>query len=152
MIIIDKILKLKKTHIGYLASHRHCFSTRFSSHEFGTPKLSVVFFGTDLFSIKILTGLNKLYKDKIIKKINVVTSATPLALRNKSIINKSQSDLTNFRGDQIIQYCIRNDIDYYNWNEIKNNKEYEKRLSGFQVGVVASFGHLIPSSLIDSFP
>lgn len=145
--IIDKILKLKKTNIGYLVSSRRYVSTE-CKH-----KLGVVFFGTDLFSIKILTGLNKLYKDKIINKINVVTSASPLASKNKSSKRgRTSHDLVNFRGNQIIQYCIENEIEYHKWDEVKVNNDFEKRLSSFDVGVVASFGHLIPSSQIDAFP
>lgn len=108
-------------------------------------KLNVVFFGTDLFSIKILAGLNQLYKDKILNQINVVTSA--------SVSKKSDSesrDLTNFRGNQIIDFCRLNRIKFFTWNEIKENNE--KLFTGFHVGIVASFGHLIPSNLILSFP
>lgn len=112
-------------------------------------KLNVVFFGTDLFSIKILTGLNQLYRDKILNQINVVTSAS---VSKKPLGADKNLDLSNFRGNQIIDFCRRNQIKFFNWNEIKEEKSREKLFTGFHVGIVASFGHLIPSNLILSFP
>ncbi|CAF0774603.1 unnamed protein product [Brachionus calyciflorus] len=141
--IFDKILKFKK--FDYIVSYRRASTSN--------DKLNVVFFGTDLLSIKILIGLNRLFNDKIINKINVVTSATP-SKTTCLITNKTSrtGDLVNFRGNQIIDYCKKNRIDYYKWNDIKTNNEYEHLFKNFDVGVCASFGHLIPSRLINLFP
>lgn len=133
--MIDKIFKFGQKHFRMT-------SRRMLSCE---KKLNVVFFGTDLFSIKILSGLNQLCKDKILNQINVVTSA--------SVSKKSSTesrDLTNFRGNQIIDFCRHNGIKFFTWNELL--EENENLFTGFHVGIVASFGHLIPSNLILSFP
>jgi methionyl-tRNA formyltransferase len=146
--IIDKIAKLRKSRIGYLASRRQVFSSLSVSQK----KLNVVFFGTDLFSIKILSGLNGLRSDKIINEISVVTSAQAVTKNKKNALARPGRDLANFRGNQIMDYCTQNHIVYYKWNEIRADKNYLDLFRNVHVGVVASFGHLIPSSLINIFP
>lgn len=118
-------------------------------------KLKVAFFGTDLLSIKILTGLHSLTKDNIIQEVCVVTSASAKKSSKKfdqANNNKASLDLANFRGNQIIDYCARNNISYHTWSNIDQNNEYLDLLKSCDVGVVASFGHLIPSKLIELFP
>lgn len=138
--MIDKIFKLFG-HTNFRLMNRRMLSC--------DRKLNVVFFGTDLFSIKILTGLNQLCKDRILSEISVVTSASP---SKKAPSADRSRDLVNFRGNQIIDFCRQNGITFFNWNEIQEDRWNEKLFSGFHVGIVASFGHLIPSSLILSFP
>jgi hypothetical protein len=44
-------------------------------------------------------------------------------------------------------------LTYFNWIELKKDKKkYERIVNGFHLGLVASFGHLIPSHLINLFP
>lgn len=114
-------------------------------------KISVVFFGTDLLSIQILKGLHSLLKEEVIHEINVVTSASPVSLKelsNRTVENKAY-DLSNFRGNQIIEYCHKNSIKFHLWSSVRREQVV---FSSFDVGVVASFGHLIPSDVIESFP
>ena len=110
----------------------------------------------DLFSIHIFNGLINLLNEKIISEINVVTSASVKTLQSdqdkeKSRPNANASQLDYFRGNQIIDMCIQKNIKYHIWSSLKQDKSYQQ-LFGFHVGVVASFGHLIPASLINFFP
>ena len=110
--------------------------------------LKVAFFGTDLFSIKILNGLNKLLDEKKIKEISVITSVSP---RDKFSKEKSKN-LNNTEYEGILDFCKKKNIKYHVWSEIKINKNYKDILKDFDIGLVASFGHLLPSSLIEVFP
>ena len=105
----------------------------------------VVFFGTDLLSIRILKGLHQLLKSDQILGIKAVTSVNPSA-KNESA--------TSLRGNRIIDYCTQNSIDYHLWSDLRTKKStnYDNQFASYDVGVVASFGHLIPSALIELFP
>ena len=49
--------------------------------------------------------------------------------------------------------CNQNNMKYYYWSEIKSNRQkYYDLFKTYDVGVVASFGHLIPSHFIQLFP
>jgi len=121
-----------------------------------TKKLKVVFFGTDLLSIHILKGLQTLLNKRVIHEINVITSAslkpshqTKYLQQNKQ--KKSDDLAINYRGNQIIEFCDKNKIKYHVWSSIKS-EDVLNELKTFDVGVVASFGHLIPGDLIKLFP
>jgi len=105
-------------------------------------RVNVVFFGSDLFSMRILDNLNA-FKQKnshLIDRIQVITSSTKT---NTNVKSKNR----------VIDYCDRNGLTYYNWIELKKDKpKYERIVNGFHLGLVASFGHLIPSHLINLFP
>ena len=132
-----------------------------SSLSVESPKrLKVVFFGTDLLSIKILAGLHDLTKQGIIQEVCVVTSSSAKKnIRNREQLNNRASeqsqvsiDLDNFRGNQIIDFCSKNNIPCHKWPNIKPNRMYVELLKSYDVGVVASFGHLIPEILIKLLP
>jgi hypothetical protein len=105
-----------------------------------------------LFSIHIFNGLMNLLDNKVVAEINVVTSASvkTVQVKDKSTANIN-TELDYFRGNQIIDMCIQKNIKYHIWSSLKQDKTYQQ-LFGFHVGVVASFGHLIPASLINFFP
>ena len=109
----------------------------------------------DLFSIHIFNGLINLLNEKIISEINVVTSASVKTVQSDQDKEKyrtnANTQLDYFRGNQIIDMCIQKNIKYHIWSSLKQDKTYQQ-LFGFHVGVVASFGHLIPASLINFFP
>lgn len=88
---------------------------------------SVLFFGSDEFALESLKNLYSQYKlQKLLCRLEVVT-----AYKGK------ENCLTKF--------AIENGITIHSWPlEIKNME--------FHIGVVVSFGHLIPSLIIDSFP
>ncbi|XP_017755720.1 PREDICTED: methionyl-tRNA formyltransferase, mitochondrial [Eufriesea mexicana] len=86
----------------------------------------VLFFGTDEFSVESLKTLHKKYKVKEIERLEVVT-----------INNKKENAVT--------KYAKQNKIVVNKW-PIEVNK------SEFHIGIVISFGHLIPSKIINAFP
>ena len=115
-------------------------------------KLKIAFFGTDLFSVRILQGLNNLLNENKIAQINVITtSPRPTSTRERSFISKSQ-DANTTHSLQILDFCAQNNINHHIWSEIKVNKSYRDLLKSFDIGLVASFGHLLPASLIEIFP
>lgn len=145
--ILKKLFKLNPVNL-ILAKH---YATSIPNKSPLQQKLNVVFFGTDLFSTYILNGLNKLLANDKINEINVITSSN----LNPKSVNEAKTnsiDLTNFRGNQIINFCQSNKIRYYLWSDLKQDKAYLNMFKDFHVGVVASFGHLIPSKLIELFP
>lgn len=104
--------------------------------------LRVVFFGSDRFSIRILRALKQLVDEKKIAEISVVTSI------KSSTTSSSSSSAEN----QVYDMCRKENINFKLWSNISSNQEYLKLFKRFDIGVVASFGHLIPSNLINLFP
>ncbi|XP_017780867.1 PREDICTED: methionyl-tRNA formyltransferase, mitochondrial isoform X2 [Nicrophorus vespilloides] len=86
------------------------------------PPWNVLFFGTDNFSLASLKALNSL-NDKYIGKLEVVTSA------KNNIVRK---------------YAIDEKLVLHNWPEFPRGV--------FDIGLIVSFGHLIPKDVINSFP
>jgi methionyl-tRNA formyltransferase len=117
------------------------FSTRVLNKE---SQPSVVFFGSDQFSLKILVGLSKLIGQSRISKLSVVTSLS----KSNPIYSNSSSNKTN----KIVDYCEANNIAIHMWPQLKNSKNYLRELNSFDIGIVASFGHLIPGDLIEIVP
>ena len=103
----------------------------------------VVFFGTDLLSIRILQGLHQLLNTGHIQAVKAVTSVNPAAAKNDSL-----------RGNRIVDYCAQNNIECHLWSDLRAKRadNYGHLFASYHVGVVASFGHLIPSALIELFP
>nr|XP_012144126.1 PREDICTED: methionyl-tRNA formyltransferase, mitochondrial isoform X2 [Megachile rotundata] len=52
---------------------------------------------------------------------------------------------TNVRQNAVLKYAKENELNLYKW-------PLEESISDFHIGVVVSFGHLIPSNIINSFP
>ena len=150
----QKITNLIKSNSILLIKTKHLHSNEYSTIQ--SPKdiiPKVVFFGTDILSIQILFGLVNLRKQNLIKEIKVITNSKPLDPEKKILLqNETEIDLKDFKGNQIIEYCSNNNIAYHVWSKVKQDKNFEALFSGFHVGVVASFGHLIPSSVINIFP
>ncbi|XP_058796329.1 methionyl-tRNA formyltransferase, mitochondrial isoform X2 [Phymastichus coffea] len=88
---------------------------------------SILFFGTDEFALYSLQALFNEYKQKrLLQRLEIVT---------------------NYKGQEnsLIAYATENNIAVHSWPpQIKDNE--------FDIGVVVSFGHLIPSKMIKLFP
>ena len=125
---------------------KRSFSNLADETKSKNSKLKVVFFGTDLLSIQILSGLHSLLLKNVIGEIKVITSVSLLAK------NQKNEDFDNLVGNQIIKYCETNNLNYNIWSEVKNSVAHNEILNNYDVGVVASFGHLLPSKLIERFP
>ncbi|GLG93019.1 Uncharacterized protein GBIM_00527 [Gryllus bimaculatus] len=91
------------------------------------PPWKVLFFGTDDFSV---ISLKKLTEEKecgnLIKQLEVVTSIKPKA----NVVQK---------------YAEKKMLKVHNWPPVVANAE-------FDFGIVVSFGHLIPKTIISMFP
>ncbi|XP_044742867.1 methionyl-tRNA formyltransferase, mitochondrial [Chrysoperla carnea] len=91
------------------------------------PPWKVMFFGTDEFSV---CSLDKLYstcrEGSVINQLEVVTS-----VKNKA--------------NPVQRYAVSNKIQFHNWP--CGNVDQK-----FDIGVVVSFGKLIPKSIIHEFP
>jgi hypothetical protein len=115
--------------------------------------LKVAFFGTDLFSIKILVGLHNLLIENKIKEINVITSTNSISKTSKEKLKTQSSNVERSDIDVgITEFCKNNNIKHFLWSEIKINNSYKELFKDFDIGLVASFGHLLPVGLIDVFP
>ncbi len=160
---LSKKLSSKNKSAFYQSSN---YSTNKSSAQLSTSnkieianekkKLKVVFFGTDLLSIHILKGLQTLLNERVIQEINVITSAAfKPHQENKVLQKRNQKNVdnlaANYRGNQIIEFCLKNRIKYHVWSSIKGENDFDE-FKTFDIGVVASFGHLIPADLIGMFP
>nr|XP_034184417.1 methionyl-tRNA formyltransferase, mitochondrial isoform X1 [Osmia lignaria] len=86
----------------------------------------VLFFGTDEFAVESLKTLHKIYETKVLQRLEVVTVA-------------------NAKENAVTKYAKENRITLNKWPT-------EESISDFHIGVVVSFGHLIPSKIINSFP
>ncbi|KAF7403041.1 hypothetical protein HZH66_005308 [Vespula vulgaris] len=87
---------------------------------------SVLFFGVDDFSLESLKGLHKEYELKTLCRLEVVTTQQ----------NKKQ---------EVRDYAMQNGIAMRTWPVTFDT-------DGFHIGIVVSFGHLIPKKIINSFP
>jgi methionyl-tRNA formyltransferase len=113
----------------------------------------VIFFGSDAFSLIILKSLHNLREEKILKQLFVITS-DPSATKgsNKWVLPTSNNDSIDLRSKSIIDYCIDKKIDYIVWSQYKlNQNSTHSQIKKFDVGVLASFGEMIPSKLIKEF-
>lgn len=113
-----------------------------NQHKIRRDGLKVVFFGSDFFSVRILRALKNLVAENI-TDISVVTS---------SKTNRSKDSQVNIINQDVIDICHELKINYHIWSQISIDDEYLKLLKDFDVGVLASFGHLIPAKLINLFP
>lgn len=112
-------------------------------------KLNVTFFGTDVFSLTILNGLNDLYKQNLIKSLNVVTCE----MQSNTDAKHHKQEKGDFsKENRILKFCQENRLQYFLWMDLKNDKSYLELLKDNDIAVVASFGHIIPSKLINLYP
>ncbi|XP_071788050.1 methionyl-tRNA formyltransferase, mitochondrial-like [Asterias amurensis] len=119
-------------------------STRLNHHDAGDstivkrdgPPWRVMFFGSDNFSIASLKALHKCRTEgKLIEKLHVVCPET------KYIKRKGKTRIIS----PIWQYCHDNDLTHFPW-------PITPEVKGYDIGVLSSFGHLVPGHLIESFP
>ncbi|KAI4459060.1 methionyl-trna formyltransferase [Holotrichia oblita] len=90
------------------------------------PPWKILFFGTDNFSLSSLQALNYRYKqNNIISKLEVVTT-----IKNKP--------------NAIYKFASKEKLKIHPWPIIP--------MDGFHIGLVVSFGYLIPQNIINSFP
>ncbi|XP_078040849.1 methionyl-tRNA formyltransferase, mitochondrial isoform X2 [Augochlora pura] len=87
---------------------------------------NILFFGTDGYSVESLKVLYEKYHSKLVQRLEVVTVNTT-----------KQNAVTKYAKEKGIT------INYWPLDTIVYN---------FHIGVVVSFGHLIPSTIINSFP
>lgn len=85
----------------------------------------VLFFGTDNFAVESLKALHKTCETKV-QRLEVVTSR-------------------NVKHSPVLKYAKENELNIYEW-------PLEGNIPDFHIGVVVSFGHLIPSNIINTFP
>jgi predicted RND superfamily exporter protein len=105
---------------------KHCYSTSV------IKPLNVAFFGSDIFSMHILEHLYRVFtNDKSrIKKLEVVTTVS-----SSNTIMRSAEKL------QLTTHVWPN-----------TDSLISKSSSQFDLGILASFGQLLPKKLIESFP
>ncbi|EZA61911.1 Methionyl-tRNA formyltransferase, mitochondrial [Ooceraea biroi] len=87
---------------------------------------NVLFFGTDNFSVESLRSLYDEYRAKKLRRLEVVS------------VYKEKKNA-------VVRYAEEKGI-------IVNRWPLERTLEDFHIGIVVSFGHLIPSNIINSFP
>ncbi|CAG9854019.1 unnamed protein product [Phyllotreta striolata] len=107
-------------------------SNRFLRRDFkrlysSSTAWNVLFFGSDQFSLYSLKLLCSYYQElQLINKLDVVTKIT-----------KQANDVQKFATNQ--------NLTLYNWPDVPIERKYD-------VGVVVSFGYLIPQCIIEQFP
>jgi len=118
-------------HVRYLINRHIYLSKHYYSTSFVRP-LNVAFFGSDLFSMHILEHLYRLFTNdnSRIKQLEVVT--TPSTLN------------TVMRGAEKLQLTT------HIWPN--TGSLTSKSTVQFDLGILASFGQLLPKRLIESFP
>ncbi|CAF1190220.1 unnamed protein product [Rotaria sordida] len=118
-------------HVRYIVKRHIHLSKCFYSSSIIKP-LNVAFFGSDLFSMHILEHLHKLFiNDKSrIKHLEVVTTVS--------------SSNTVMHGAEKLQLIT------HTWSNI--DSLISKSSVQFDLGILASFGQLLPKKLIESFP
>ncbi|XP_053997288.1 methionyl-tRNA formyltransferase, mitochondrial isoform X1 [Hylaeus anthracinus] len=122
-----KFKKSNKILLSIVKSKTQHYVCNRESHT--TPQsglLDVLFFGTDEFSVESLKVLYNKYESKVLRRLEVVT------------VNKGKENV-------VMSYAKKNKIIVNNWPPKLNASE-------FHIGIVVSFGHMIPSSIINSFP
>ncbi|KAF2884733.1 hypothetical protein ILUMI_21459 [Ignelater luminosus] len=104
-----------------------CNSSHLREHNL-KPPWKILFFGTDEFSLASLKALHSEYrKGDLLNKLEVVTS-----LKNKK--------------NAVCKFASKEQLVVYNW------PISSPECHGFHVGLVVSFGHLIPKDIITAFP
>jgi methionyl-tRNA formyltransferase len=98
--------------------------------------MKILYFGSDLVSVMTLRSmLSKTKFDLGVVAPPYKRPRTPLAEFHKFLDERNVPLSFNFGPEK-------------NWSGLKQTVESEN----FEIGVIASFGHMIPESIIDSFP
>lgn len=125
-----KILTTK--HHGNYAQIRHCSRCTFVDGKIPdgfrtTPPWRVLFFGTDQFSLFTLKQLNE---NRLLKNDNVVDTLEVVSNKEKTLVRK---------------FAEKAGLKVHDWPYVPSHGQYD-------VGVLASFGHLIPGKVLHKFP
>ncbi|XP_029212080.2 methionyl-tRNA formyltransferase, mitochondrial-like isoform X1 [Acropora muricata] len=110
-----------------------------------SPPWRILFFGTDRFAISPLKALveNSRASGSIVRQVDVVC---PPERRRKKIIKDSQFL------DTVRDFSLNHNIPIYYWLGKEGWDADNKPASQYDIGIVASFGHLIPNHVLDMFP
>ncbi|XP_053954217.1 methionyl-tRNA formyltransferase, mitochondrial [Anastrepha ludens] len=115
--------------VGIILSHRRWKCEQISAIESATnTKWKVLFFGTDAFSLPSLQSLHKDYYNSL------ETSALGVVTSFKNPANCVRS------------YAEKHHLAVHRWPIVPDV------CRGYDLGVVVSFGHLIPEKIIKAFP
>uniref|UniRef100_A0A336MQT9 Methionyl-tRNA formyltransferase, mitochondrial n=1 Tax=Culicoides sonorensis TaxID=179676 RepID=A0A336MQT9_CULSO len=99
------------------------------NHKIDYKSLKVLFFGTDTFSLSSLVALHtELEHDRNIKVLDVVTSFRAMS-------------------NPIKDYAQKENLKLFDFKSIKSKESLD-----YDLGLVVSFGHLIPEQIINEFP
>ncbi|XP_077295670.1 methionyl-tRNA formyltransferase, mitochondrial [Arctopsyche grandis] len=91
-------------------------------------KWNVLFFGTDTFSLESLKRLhNEFTNGKTVKRLEIVTNVVG-------------------QKNDVLKFALKNDLVVHPWPIPPPSDE------SFHLGIVVSFGHLIPNAIITKFP
>ncbi|XP_077993985.1 methionyl-tRNA formyltransferase, mitochondrial-like, partial [Glandiceps talaboti] len=100
------------------------------------PPWKIMFFGTDEFAVESLKVLNQSrLSSSLVEDITVVCSHSKALRRGRHLNIVSP----------IQQYATDNNLSMSVWPDINSSIDYD-------VGVVVSFGHLLPPEIINRFP
>lgn len=105
----------------------------------------ILFFGTDRFAISSLKALieNSRGSGSIVKLVDVVCS--PERRRGRIIKNGKSVDTVR-------DFSVNHNIPIYHWRGKQGWEPHKEPPGPYDIGVVASFGHLIPNHVLDMFP
>lgn len=126
-----KVLRLLKysspVRFYVCSSHRNSKDASILTEHLEVHPWKVMFFGTDDFSLGTLEKLNnELTSGILISRLEVVSS--------------------KYKLNPVRIFCQKENIITHEWPIDSNS------LRDFDIGLVSSFGHLIPKSVIDAFP
>ncbi|KAK2586276.1 hypothetical protein KPH14_001531 [Odynerus spinipes] len=127
--MLANIYKIKKKLIILPQIVTYSFKTFEKKQIHTVPKKgpwSVLFFGTDDFSVESLKTLHKEYESKALCRLEVVTTQ-------------------NKKRNEVASYATQNGITINTWPLTSD-------ITDFHIGIVVSFGHLISAHIINSFP
>lgn len=96
--------------------------------SYSHPEYRAIFIGSDNFSLPSLIALTKLLKPE-----------------NVSVVVSSENNIVG-------KWAKKNKSKIFLWNDFKTVDFEKKNLFNYDIGVVASFGYLIPSRIINRFP
>ena len=121
--------KCKKTLLSTVKATVHNQYHAGTRESHGTPRngpWNVLFFGTDEFAVESLKVLYNKYESRALQRLEVVTA------RKK-------------KENAVIKYARKKGIVINEW-------PLEINVSQFHIGIVVSFGHMIPLNVINAFP
>ena len=144
---ITKRVWKKVTSNNNLQPKFYCSSANLFSTSAAEETKNILFFGTDNFSLQTLKLLNKCVSHN--KSVDggsktVGTETNSLRIGRFAVCTSQMKHLVQ----PVKLYAEENNLEVYPWpldpTIVKNE--------GFDIGVVSSFGHMIPKKIINAFP